>query len=233
MFLLLSHEINVISKLVNNPFNNYYLTICGVLRIFFLSQLWCYHKYFQINLDIKLLRYSLCGGRRHDENGSPMNPGKHVQEALWLITRHSALIPHTPGHGSTHLRFWQARLDGHSGLVVHSGRQATYGSPKYSGIHGQAAARLRSLQRALEPHGDGLQGSTISVGVGGVVIRRHPTNASPVYPGSHVHRGRWLLTRHVAWLPHTPGHGSRQCWLIQARSRGHSAFTVHSGLHSM
>ena len=57
---------------------------------------------------------------------------------------------------------------GQSALMVHSGRQATYGSPKYSGMHWQAAARARSLQMALSPQGVGLQGSITSVGAGAV-----------------------------------------------------------------
>ena len=49
--------------------------------------------------------------------------------------------------------------EGQSELTTHSGRQATYGSPKYSGRHWQAAALFLSLHTALEPHGEGLQGS--------------------------------------------------------------------------
>ena len=50
--------------------------------------------------------------------------------------------------------------------MVHSGLQATYGSPKYSGMHWQPAALARPEQIALSPQGDGLQGSTTSVGAG-------------------------------------------------------------------
>lgn len=81
------------------------------------------------------------------------------------MTLHSAFTPHRPGQGSTHLRFLQALFDGHSGFVVHSGLHATYGSPKYSGIHLQEPALFLSVQIAFEPQGDGLQGSTISVGI--------------------------------------------------------------------
>ena len=77
---------------------------------------------------------------------------------------HSAFTPQSPGQGSTHLRFRQALFDGHSGLMVHSGRQATYGSPKYSGMHRQDPALFRSLHTAFVPHGEGLQGSITSVG---------------------------------------------------------------------
>ena len=52
--------------------------------------------------------------------------------------------------------------------MVHSGRHATYGSPKYSGIHWHAAALDLSVQTAFEPHGVGLQGSITSVGIAAV-----------------------------------------------------------------
>ena len=105
------------------------------------------------------------GGRLQAVKGSPLCPGKQVQVARWFTTRHSALVPQSPGQGSTQCRFLQARSDGHSGLIVHSGLQATYGSPKYSGIHRQEPARFLALQIAFDPQGDGLQGSIISVGV--------------------------------------------------------------------
>ena len=79
-----------------------------------------------------------------------------------------------------HLLFLHALLDGQSELTTHSGRHATYGSPKYSGMHWQAAARFLSLHRAFEPHGEGLQGSMTSVGTGGVVILEQNLKGSPV-----------------------------------------------------
>ena len=56
------------------------------------------------------------------------------------MTRQAALTPHNPGHVSTHLLFLQALLAGHSELMVHSGLQAMYGSPKYPLTHVHAAA---------------------------------------------------------------------------------------------
>ena len=73
-----------------------------------------------------------------------------------------ALIPQVPGQGSTHLFLWQALFDGQSELTTHSGLQATYGSPKYSGIHWQEAALFLSWHTALDPQGDGWQGFIIS-----------------------------------------------------------------------
>lgn len=52
-----------------------------------------------------------------------------------------------------------------------------------------------------------------------------------MYDGGHEQKGLWLLTWHFANSPHVPGHGSWQCWLIQARIGGHSEFDTHSGRH--
>lgn len=56
-------------------------------------------------------------------NGSPVKPLLQEHRGLWLRTRHSALVPHVPGHGSTHFWFEQALSRLHSELMVHSGRQ--------------------------------------------------------------------------------------------------------------
>jgi hypothetical protein len=74
------------------------------------------------------------------------------------LTRHSALRPHVPGHGSLHLLFVHALSREQSVLSTHSGRQPVYGSPKYSGKQEQDPAPLRSLHIAFAPHGEGLQG---------------------------------------------------------------------------
>ena len=70
------------------------------------------------------------GPNRQELKGSPSYPSLHVQVAIWLITLHWALTPHSPGHGSTQCSLWHALLEGQSALIVHSGRHATYGSPK-------------------------------------------------------------------------------------------------------
>ena len=54
---------------------------------------------------------------------------------MWFLTVHSAFIPHVPGQGSIHLFLWHALSEGQSEFTTHSGLHATYGSPKYSGIH--------------------------------------------------------------------------------------------------
>jgi len=79
---------------------------------------------------------------------------------IWLVTSHRALTPQVPGQGSMHLLRTQARSLGQSVFRTHSGRQETYGSPWYSGIHEHWPFR----QRALAPQGDGLQGSSATGG---------------------------------------------------------------------
>ena len=86
-----------------------------------------------------------------------------MQVARWFLTLQMALIPQVPGHGSMHLFLWHALLEGQSELTTHSGLHATYGSPKYSGMHWHAAALFLLWQFAFDPHGDGLQGSITSV----------------------------------------------------------------------
>ena len=75
----------------------------------------------------KVLRFGL---KRQEVKGSPSYPSLQVQVAIWLMTRHWALTPHSPGHGSTQCNLWHALLEGQSALIVHSGLHATYGSPK-------------------------------------------------------------------------------------------------------
>ena len=53
----------------------------------------------------------------HTLNGSPVNPGSHLQFGLWFCTKQKAFCPQTPGHGSLHLFCTHARLSGHSELI--------------------------------------------------------------------------------------------------------------------
>ena len=85
----------------------------------------------------------------HAVKGSPLYPGLQVQVGAWLTTLHWALTPHTPGQGSTQCSETQARLLGQSALMVHSGLHATYGSPKYSGIHLHAPALCLAVHIAF------------------------------------------------------------------------------------
>lgn len=58
----------------------------------------------------------------------------------------------------------------------------------------------------------------------------HWVNGSPVNPVRQTHIAIWLRTRHSAFGPHSPGHGSLHFWLIHAKWLRHSAFETHSGL---
>lgn len=99
-------------------------------------------------------------------NGSPVNDGKQLHVGICEITWHKALAPHVPGHGSIHLLFIQALLVIQSVFTIHSGRQPSYGLPKYSGKHVHEPAPCCSLQIALTPQGDGTQGERCSTGFG-------------------------------------------------------------------
>lgn len=90
---------------------------------------------------------------------------------MWFMTAQSAPVPHVPGQGSAHLKRMQARPGAQSGLVSHSRRHPLYGSPWKPARHVHAPTPLRSIQSALEPHGDGKQGSMIT-GVRSVAVDR-------------------------------------------------------------
>lgn len=72
-------------------------------------------------------------------------------------------MPQDPGHGSLHFSLMQARLLGHSGLMVHSGLQLG-GEPVYSGRHEHDGVPPLSLHCEYGPQGEGTQGFT---GAGG------------------------------------------------------------------
>ena len=80
---------------------------------------------------------------RQFEKGSPVNPEGQEHVGMWLITSHLAFCPHVPGHGSRHLLRMQAWSRLHSVFSTHSGRQASYGLPTYSGEHSHTPPGLR------------------------------------------------------------------------------------------
>lgn len=59
----------------------------------------------------------------------------------------------------------------------------------------------------------------------------HELRGSPVKPWKHIQEGAWLITRHSAFKPHVPGHGSLHLLFIHALDRSHSELRTHSGLH--
>lgn len=109
-------------------------------------------------------------------------------------------------------------------------------------------------QTALLPHGEGTHGSTFSTGYvatnGKILITQlfykvssgyeirlicllglitHCEKGSPVYPFGQMHMGVWLTTRHSAFRPQEPAHGSLHFWLMHAKLFAHSLLLMHSG----
>jgi len=93
-------------------------------------------------------------------NAFPEVPGGQLHIGVWFITLHKLFCPHVPGQGSTHLFRMHALSVEQSVLSTHSGRQPTYGSPKYSGKQIQ----MPLLHWAFGPQGDLLHGSVGCVG---------------------------------------------------------------------
>jgi len=105
----------------------------------------------------KKLYNILCWMRWHAVNGFPVYPGWQIHMGACLTVVHVENVPQAPGHGSTHLSFWQARLPGHSSLMVHSGRQ--FGArPMYPGKQEHAGVFPITRHCAFGPHGEGLHG---------------------------------------------------------------------------
>lgn len=59
----------------------------------------------------------------------------------------------------------QALFEVQSEFKMHSGRHPSYGFPMYSGKHEHEPAPFCSLQTAFGPHGEGVHGVGLSVGV--------------------------------------------------------------------
>lgn len=181
--------------------------------------------------------------KKHLVNGSPVWLGIQLQIGLWLTTWHLALIPHVPGHGSTHLLFRHAWVRGHSALTTHSGLQVG-GLPICPGWHEHTAISFTILHKLFEPQGDGLHGSLgTSTNMYNVwygfqkflfkspdVTSLHKTNGSPLYFGWQLHMGIWLTISQIALAPHVPMQGSTHLRLLQALFGEQSVFMVHSGL---
>lgn len=126
-----------------------------------------------------------------------------------------------------HLFLVHALVLGQSEFTKHSGRQLSYGFPKYPATQIHAPAPDCSLHSALDPHGDGLHGVNCSLITRAVTV--HCTVASPVNPSGHKHVGVWLITRHSALEPHAWTQGFWHFLLIQAILGAHSLLLMHSG----
>ena len=132
-----------------------YLSSSQYDRVFWNGFQMCYKmKRYDSNVG-KKIHWSIPWRIVHWTNAFPTIPLGQLHMGTWLYTKHSALTPHVPGQGSTHLFLKQALFWGQSVFSTHSGRQPTYGSPWYSDRHVQ----IPLSQRALGPQGDGVQGS--------------------------------------------------------------------------
>lgn len=96
--------------------------------------------------------------KMHMVKGSPVKSPGQLQIGLWFTTKHCALIPHVPRHGSIHFWLLQAIFEGQSELIIHSGLQFG-GESKYPEIQEQTACSFILLHWLFGPQGEGLHGS--------------------------------------------------------------------------
>lgn len=99
--------------------------------------------------------------------GSPSYPSMQEHVGWWFCVVHRALKPHEPIHGSWHLCDWQARFDGQSWCITHSGRQFG-GAPSIPKAHEHTARLSSSRHSAFGPQGLGMQGLTFRGGSGSI-----------------------------------------------------------------
>ena len=94
----------------------------------------------------------------------------------------------------------------------------------------QIAWPALTLHSALEPHGEGLQGSTGGGGstMIGFCVQRE--KGSPMVPGGQLQMGLWFWTSQTAKTPQVPGQGSMHFWAMQAMRAEQSVFCRHSAL---
>lgn len=85
--------------------------------------------------------------------------------AVWLNTRHSALAPHSPGHGSLHFWLMQARWFSHCEFERHSGLQSG-GCPIKVGRQEHDGESPIGRQAEFGPQGEGWHGFTDWLGSG-------------------------------------------------------------------
>lgn len=83
----------------------------------------------------------------------------HVQTGLWFCEWHWALNPQDPMQGSWHFWFKQARFEGHSSSIIHSGRQFG-GMPSILILQEHTALPSTTWHWELGPHGLGKHGFT-------------------------------------------------------------------------
>lgn len=106
--------------------------------------------------------------------GFPVYPVVQEQIGVWLITWHSAFGAHTPGQGSLHFWFKQAKWFAHSLLLTHSGRQLG-GWPMKFGRQVHEGVSPLTWHMAFGPHGEGTQGFS-SCATGGGAETKYTNN---------------------------------------------------------
>lgn len=94
--------------------------------------------------------------------GSPVYPFKHTHLGVWLITWHSAFLPHISPQGLLQLLLIQARWSAHSLLLMHLGRQLGGVLIKF-GRHEQDGEPSFTLHKEFGPQGLGWHGFIISI----------------------------------------------------------------------
>lgn len=109
---------------------------------------------------------------------------------MWLMTSHIAFCPQVPGQGSAHLLRMHALSLGHSALTTHSGLHPTYGSPWYSGLH----VHTPLSQRAFDPQGVGLHGSTTWGSISKKIKRGEDRSVSQGPNNAEFNDLKWILT---------------------------------------
>lgn len=184
-----------------------------------------------LNLNWKQ-RKLILPSRKHWTNGSPVNSGLQLQIGLWLTTRHSALKPQVPAHGSIHFWLTHDLSRAQSEEATHSGRQYG-GCPIESGRHVHTGRSLRTRQLLYWPQGEGWQGfdGRCTLGGGSCWIGWHRIMAFPKEPVGQVQTGWWRSTWHSAVGEQAPAQGLTHCVFRHDLSDGQSEFWMHSGRH--
>lgn len=119
------------------------------------------HRIIQIEkrIKMKLIKIELLGYAPfetiHRTKAFPDIPLGQLHIGTWLYTLQIAFCPQVPTQGSIHLLRTQALFWGQSLFWTHSGRQSSYGFPRYSGRQVQTPL----LHSAFGPQGEGLQRS--------------------------------------------------------------------------
>ena len=154
-------------------------------------------------------RHSYCLQRMYG-SGSGLKSGRQEQTAWWFLAEHWALMPHfSKTHGSTHSRFKQVWVKGHSESVLQPAVKKMIPFVKQFLFQKLWYPNLCSVN---------LRSSQIVYG-------------SPMNPVRQTQIALWLLARQSAFSPQTvEKQGSWHFSWMHARWAGHSGSEVHSGL---